>query len=290
MEPTFFVIGAPKCGTTTMYELLASHPEIAMCERKEPRFFSHDSVYARGWDWYLSLFPDRAGARAAGECSTCYGVPAKFPLAADRMATHVPNARLIYMVRHPLKRIESQWMMQQHHSEFGSATFEESLSAATLIPTSRYWEVLNRYRQYFADEQMLIVFFEDFVRDPRGELARCFAHIGVDPRFETDVDTEEARCAAKDRTTDRTRWLARLRNTDLFDRARDGAPRWLRRGLRSLLTRPQVYTPEWSDASREFALSQLRGDARALLAYCGKPADYWDLGQDIQVMTPQEVA
>jgi len=77
-EPTrFFVIGAPKCGTTSLCSILAEHPEVGFSIPKEPRFFSHDEIYARGFDWYHGLFPERDGKKSVGEGSTSYATDSR---------------------------------------------------------------------------------------------------------------------------------------------------------------------------------------------------------------------
>lgn len=71
-QPTFLVIGATQCGTTTMCDLLAAHPDVFMTSPKEPHFYSR-----------LATFPQR------------------------RDQKELPDARLIYMIRHPVRRLES---------------------------------------------------------------------------------------------------------------------------------------------------------------------------------------
>ena len=79
MQPDFIVIGAMKCGSSTVCAYLEDHPDIFMVPRAEPKFFSHDENFARGTDWYESLFAgqDGAGARAVivrTECCEASGV------------------------------------------------------------------------------------------------------------------------------------------------------------------------------------------------------------------------
>ncbi|MEX2430634.1 MAG: sulfotransferase, partial [Dehalococcoidia bacterium] len=124
VRPNFLVLGAMKSATTTLCELLATHPQAFVCEPKEPEFFCKDEVYSRGWPWYQSLFRSALHKKAVGEGSTSYTKKLLFPRTASRIAAHVPDARLIYIVRHPIERIESHWM--------------HSLRAGSLPPTADF--------------------------------------------------------------------------------------------------------------------------------------------------------
>ena len=74
--PNFFIIGAAKSATTTLYKYLASHPQIHMSVEKEPNFFGADIKYQRGLTWYSELFSEAEVGQICGEASTDYS---KFP-------------------------------------------------------------------------------------------------------------------------------------------------------------------------------------------------------------------
>src|SRR5687768_10052815 len=108
--PNLIVIGAMKCGTTALHEALALHPDIVMSQPKELNFFfapDHGNGswelgnWHRGLDWYCSHWPAQALVR--GESSPGYTSPSH-PEAAERMATVIPDARLLCLVRDPLIR------------------------------------------------------------------------------------------------------------------------------------------------------------------------------------------
>ena len=107
MRPNFLLIGSQKCGTSTWWEILRRHPQIFMSAAKELDFFSHDYIYDRGWAWYETLFSGADGKLAIGEGSTAYTRKARFPETSCRIARHLPDAKLIYIVRNPIARIES---------------------------------------------------------------------------------------------------------------------------------------------------------------------------------------
>jgi hypothetical protein len=170
MLPNFFIIGAPKCGTTSVCKLLSKHPDIFMCSPKEPRFFSHDDIFARGLAWYESLFELARGKKAIGEGSTSYATSSRDQKSAERIAEVVPEARLVYCVRHPMRRIESIWM-QHHVSAFAlgrnfsegkvSADFNaDVLANPGFVETSCYWKRINTFRERFRDDQIFVFFWK----------------------------------------------------------------------------------------------------------------------------------
>ena len=89
MRPNFLMIGAAKAGTTFLAGLLAQHPQIAISNPKEPKFFS--TYWNHGWDWYRNCFVDAAGRDVLGDASTQYSILGVYPQALDRIAQGVPG-------------------------------------------------------------------------------------------------------------------------------------------------------------------------------------------------------
>ena len=191
--PNFIVIGAAKCGTTSVCDLLGAHPQVYMSDPKEPCYFSHMDDEVRTRAWYESLFADVHDERAVGEGSTAYTHPDVIETTAARIRADIPDCRLIYMVRHPVRRLESDWRMRLHEGWTPDSISEAVQQQPTLVSHGLYWQNLSVYRALFSDEQILVVFLEDFMRNPDAELARCFAHIGVDPDVPERVIGERRR-------------------------------------------------------------------------------------------------
>ncbi len=151
---------------------------------KEPHFFSQDWVWERGVNWYRNLFVDAPAGSLAGESSTSYSDPRvhRSSCRADGGAL-IPDARLIYVVRHPIDRLRSDYV----HS-VGEARQVLPLDEALLDPDcghvarSMYDRVSSPFRRRFSREQILVVTFEDLVR-PRIPLGRAIlAHLQLAPR------------------------------------------------------------------------------------------------------------
>jgi hypothetical protein len=214
--PDFAIIGAARCGTTTLYEHLQRHPDVFMCTPKEPGFFALDQEYAKGFDYYASLFQDAAVGQIRGEASTYY---TSFPcteVAARRLHDANPDAKLIYILRHPVDRLYSHYiqetkaclwlnaeardigeiprdadgcylMPQEHQRPWRIAPdFEQSLEICPefLLHTSHYIDTIRIYLQYFPREALLILLLEDLAQDPDGTMAQVFEFLGL-PRIKS---------------------------------------------------------------------------------------------------------
>ncbi len=191
MLPTFLVIGAMKAGTTSLAEYLSAHPEIFLTAEKEPHFFSFRDRQALGLEWYESLFDRADGAIARGEASTTYTKYPQYAGVAQRIAEHLPDARLIYIIRDPIDRIRSQY---QHHVAIGieRAPFEEAvLENPYYVDFSRYACQIEQYLEHFPREQLLIVTSEDLRRERVATLGKVYDFVGVDEGVAHTVPAEE---------------------------------------------------------------------------------------------------
>lgn len=284
LRPNFFIIGAMKCGTTSLYELFRQHPQIGMSREKEPAFFAADEVFAQGWNWYESLFAHAADKPARGEASTSYSKRFSYPRAVGRIARSLPDAKLIYVVRDPLERIESQWMHGVHQG-WHPPRFERALEQPGLIDPSRYWAQISAYRDYFADERILVLFFDEFKSDPRRFLQRCWRFLEVDASFVPSGLREPHNRTALQESDSAA--LKKLRRLPAFSRAVRILPEHWRAALkRRWFTRRTYGRPPWPPELRRKVQWELGDDIRTFLYFYGKPLDYWDLGE----VAPEEPA
>jgi len=277
MKPNFLVIGAAKAATTSLCELLGQHPDVFLCKPKEPHFFSIEAVYQRGWAWYESLFENAQGCAAVGEGSTSYSMTGVWPETVPRIMRHLDAPRIIYSVREPFSRVESGWMQSRHSANpVALPSFTRSLrESPNFLDESLYWKQISAYRRCIPDDRILIVFFEDFIRDPHAVLRRCFEFLGVDPDFEAP-DAHRARKSSADYRVDRLA-LTALRRFPLFERARRWVPHGLRPWLIRTLRSPLAGRPQWDEDTRQWFARQIADDIRTFLEYYGKRRDYWNL-------------
>lgn len=176
--PDFIVIGAMKCATSTLHEQLALQPGITMSEPKEPCFFSNDEVFQRGLEWYGKCFPVDSSTRLVGESSTHYTKLPTYPHTVERLRKHVPNAKFIYVMRHPIDRLVSHYIHDWSERVITCPIDEAIDKHPTLIEYSRYARQLESFFEAFGFDRVLPVFFDRLHRSHQTELERICRFIG----------------------------------------------------------------------------------------------------------------
>jgi len=182
--PNLIVIGAQKCGTTSLHYYLSLHPQISMAGAKELNFFIADRNWPRGVAWYQSHFTRPAPVR--GESSPGYSNYPWHPGVAQRMADLLPDARLIYLVRDPIQRVVSHYL-HRHSLGLEHRPLAEALADPgpdnPLVTRSRYHWQLQQFLPFYPLERILIIAAEDLYYHRLETLRRIFAFLGVDPDF-----------------------------------------------------------------------------------------------------------
>jgi hypothetical protein len=196
--PTFIIAGAPRSGTTWLYELLDRHPDIYMAKpvRPEPKFFLIDELYTRGIQHYFDTWFQGADAyAAAGEKSTNY---LESSAAAERIQRHLPSIKLIFILREPAHRAYSNWLWSRMNGmeteDFETALAKEDERERTLPAKLRYARphayfsrglyaaMLRPYFDRFPREQILCVKFDAIIDRPGALAETIHRFVGVTPR------------------------------------------------------------------------------------------------------------
>jgi hypothetical protein len=257
--PDFFVIGAAKAGTTSLYALLDRHPGIFMPEIKEPEFFARDDLYGQGIEGYAEKFAAARADQIVGEASTIYSLAPFFPKTAERIHRHVPDAKLIYVMRQPVERAYSfyvqilknyqnvtrdyavhrsfeDFILPERHAR--AAPRDKAFSRVNdhlpdmpdlCLAGSDYVAQIESYLAYFPRRNMLFLTFEDFVRDRRAALRQITDFLGAEPLADQVFDEKGV-------TTNisRAHFAALQEAASLQGFRRKAGPLW---GLRQMLPR-----------------------------------------------------
>ncbi|NNM01669.1 MAG: sulfotransferase family 2 domain-containing protein [Gammaproteobacteria bacterium] len=178
--PTFIVIGAMKCGTTSLHGYLNTHPDVCMSTDKETDFFVAEHNFSRGLDWYRGQFA--IPARARGESSPNYTKSHLFAGVADRMYAQLPEARLIYCIREPVARMVSHYVHNFAHGR-ESQPFEQAVAEPenNYLLTSSYARQLQPFVERYGEDALLLVSAESLRADPLSVMSAIFHHIDVTP-------------------------------------------------------------------------------------------------------------
>lgn len=246
-QPTFLLIGAAKAATTSFASLLEQHPDAAISRPKEPHFFSYDHYYRFGWDAYLRLFSHSKGERAIGDASTSYSRIRHHPETIARIRRHLEAPKILYMVRHPLERMESAYV---EHLRTPGASFRSINDAIERMPmivdSSRYWEVFDAYRAAFGEERVKVLWFEEYAADPVAVFQDACRFLDLDPAFVPDLECQVA--------NSREDALAHAASVNKGQPAVD---------------------MRWREDLRRQIISSLRDDNLRLLRHFGKPDSHW---------------
>lgn len=181
IKPDFIVIGAMKSATSSLAEQLNLQPGVFMTDIKEPNFFSNDEIYEKGEAWYSSLFADAKTTDLKGEASTHYTKLPKYPDTLVRLRDYCPDAKFIYVMRHPIDRLVSHFA---HNWTTGHFKRNTSIDAAIveyppLVEYGLYKKQLDPWFKAFGLKRVLPVFFDRLISEPQKELERISKFIGI---------------------------------------------------------------------------------------------------------------
>ena len=177
--PNFFIVGAGKAGTTSLYEYLNNTPGVYMSLVKEPHYFHNHEKYlgARGIrirekSKYLKLFKGVKDEKVIGEASPAY---LRDPDSAELIHKQIPNARIIILLRDPIERAFSNYLMRRGNGQ-EKRKFHEVISSRLnkkqnppydlSIDPGLYANQVQRYLDVFGSKQVRILIFEEFINDP----------------------------------------------------------------------------------------------------------------------------
>jgi hypothetical protein len=159
----FLIIGSMKSGTTSLSDYLSLNHEISMCKPKEPQFFSRN--YNKGIEYYESLWAD--GNKICGEASTCYSRWPFYDAVPEKIASYNSNMKLIYLLRHPVDRAYSHYRHNVLNDGISYSSFDDAIvSSDEILKTSMYMQQLEKFLEYFPQEQILLVGFEELKQNP----------------------------------------------------------------------------------------------------------------------------
>jgi hypothetical protein len=304
--PDFFIVGHPKSGTSALYRMLRDHPQLHM-PRKEPSYFVPELLegrrYPHGIEEYEQLFATAEPGQLVGEATTWY---LWSQTAAARIAEVKPDARIVAILREPasfLRSLHLQFLRTDVESERDLARAlakEDERRTGRGLPRNstrpqlllysehvRYVEQLERYRDAFGAERMLVLIYEDFRAGNEATVREVLRFLRVDESL--PVEAVEANPSVGMRST-RANELARSLYLGSGPAARiaRGAVKALssqrmRHGALGALRRGQVQDTPPEDAELTQALRRrFRGEVEALGEYLGRDmVSFWGYGHEL---------
>ncbi|HEX7065262.1 MAG TPA: sulfotransferase [Bacillales bacterium] len=211
-QPNFFIVGAAKSGTTSLFNYLKQHPEVFRPAVKEPKYFTSsltnfphngpgdqrvDSKVIKDFDDYLQIFENAEDEKAIGESSVDY---LYYKESADLIHEAFPDAKIIIMLRNPVDRAFSAYLHLTRDSR-ETLSFEEGLQKEAerkrqnyeflwhYKSVGMYYEQVRKYIEAFGSDRVRIYLFEDLQNDLDHLLRDVFTFLGVDP----DIKPEDTK-------------------------------------------------------------------------------------------------
>lgn len=194
--PNLFIVGAPKCGTTSLHYYLNQHPDIFLCEPKEPNFFNTDIKRSSriSKEEYFSLF-EEAKEKYIGEATPLYLMSKEAPINIKKIS---PDAKIIIAIRRPADLIFSAFHQNKYNLVEEATTLEEALAeeqerAKNLKHTktgepvdrliySRFVDFSTQIQHYikaFGQDQVHVIIFDELKLNTKKEVLKVFDFLGV---------------------------------------------------------------------------------------------------------------
>jgi len=299
--PNFVMIGAAKCGSTSLYNYLRQHPDIYMCPKEDANFFALEGGVVKlympppsekvGRKWvynlaeYAGLFEAAAGQRAIGESSNVY---LNISRSAERIHHYCPNAKIMAIVRNPVDRAFSNFL---HLSGMGLepySDFAEALNAEDkrvkdgwhpmwfYKQTGHYHALLQPYFDRFDKNRIRIFLYDDLARDPIGLVQSVFEFLEVDRNFRPDVsEVHKATGVPGNKSlhkflTERNPFKTLLKAL-VPDRLREQ----LRANVAKKLVKRNLVKPVLPAGTRKVLVEEYREDVLKLQEQIGRDLSHW---------------
>ena len=206
MKVDFFIVGAPKAGTTSLYHYLNEHPQVVMSSQKEPDYFSDNAIHEQGMyygknrvntlDKYESLFAQKESV-VYGEGSVSYLF---YDNVAEDIKKYNPNAKIIIMLRNPIERAFSHYLMDYRlgliNDSFENIIAKKSnhknahLFYKQYIEVSKYAKQIQRYLDFFEKENILFIDYDDFKKNVSKTVDQVYNFLNISTNFAADVSTK----------------------------------------------------------------------------------------------------
>lgn len=183
--PNLMIIGAMKCGTSSLHDYLSLHPDIFMSTPKEIHYFADIHFKSKSLDWYKSFFESDKKILGCSPQSYTKCHNKFYQNIPQRIYEHSPNIKMIYIVRDPLKRYTSH-ILESYQCDT-SADIKYSQESGNYLKTGLYYKQMLAYLEYFNKEQIHILSLEDLQENKLQELNKIFRFLEIDELHDESI-------------------------------------------------------------------------------------------------------
>ncbi len=274
--PNLFLVGAMKCGTTSLHNMLDAHPSIHMCQNpKEPAWFAGVNS-AKDLAWYLERFAGAGDERYVGESSTDYTKAPRLGPVARRIREFSPDARILYIMRDPVARAISHYWWEVEYSAEGRSFPEAMKALREIADVGNYAMQIEPYLEVFGRDRVHVLTMEELTRAPAAAMGAIFDFLGIQP-IETGYGDLAHDNRGKDQVPRVSGPFSRLKGTPLWTAAKAVMPPGIRKKAIAALARPVDRTIPEDEMAAALAIlrPRLLRETEALSRLLGRDFPEW---------------
>ncbi len=177
----FIGIGAPRCATGWVFNILKEHKEVCFSFVKETQFFNMDYNYEKGLAYYENFFKGCPEGQIKGEFTPAYYLQEK---TAQRIKNNFPRVKLLIVLRNPMQRAYSHYLFNKTRGVPVKSTFEKEIERnPQYINDGFYYRHLSKFLKYFNSNQVLVVIYEDIILKPEKTAEKIYKFLNIDYKF-----------------------------------------------------------------------------------------------------------
>ena len=287
------IIGAAKSGTSSLFNYLAEHPEIAPSSKKETQFFSEIDVFEKGFDYYRSLWSwDRKSHRIALEATPNYTrVTHQNLLNAAATIAELQQQwdlkfKFIYIMRDPIARIESHYThLEAWGQEPGVKPYAEGIEDE-IIDVSKYAMQLDEYYQRFQSDHILLLNFEDLTDNPALVLRKVCRFLEIDDRYQFKTLNKIYNSNQSRKKVFLPGWNT-VRQTSLVKKIAQTTPTPAKEIFRNLFGKKVQQQIELSFEDKTYVLNHLKDDLQKLHQVYEVDVSQWNIPRLVSSISNQ---
>jgi len=287
-KANLFIIGASKCGTTSFYNILKEHPDICMSSTKETSYFSLSEEKQKEIN-YQDYYSHCTNQKILGEVSPIYSELHTAPWTAERIYKYNSEAKIIYLIRNPIDRLKSVWKQTLHTGHwkeqvylkrFGinvpkmSLDFKKAVfDYPAFLDACRYWFQISGYKEFYLDDQIKIIFFEDFISSPEAVFKEVFSFLNIKDFDISNLQKQHNKSSGKKMMNPKIQsiidstFVQRIKDFRFLTKLKNYAKKIVYKEVPSDI--------EIDEELKSEILEELEEDMNKILNYANKDTSYW---------------
>ncbi len=277
--PNFFIVGAPKAGTTSLREYLIQHPEIFMSAKKEPKFFCSQEYrgpkifgHITNKEDYLKIFKNAKNEKIIGEATARY---LSDPQAPSKIHQVSPHAKILISLRDPVERAFSNYLMYRYNTRIIKSSLNDEIKNYLEnglkdkkphigLETGFYFEGVKKYLKFFGDKQVKIIIFEEWTKNAKNTIKDILKFLEVNTSYDFDEVVRNPFTVTSSTFSKKILWSKSIKK--IADVALSNS---IKKSLKEKFLQKNQSKPKMSSKDRELLIKLYRDDVEKLKKMLG---------------------